>query len=222
MGRISRRKRVTCKLACEIVQSGRRRVKGRIVTLSEGGLAVVTALDFEQGDSIRILIRGAGGDKSLPVSAIVWNDRKSANRGVNVSGPSSLRRYGCVVSEPSRSFLALLERLDLQTSRATANVVVPIAKPQKQDTTEEFAGQDLPRSRELQPPPKSEPEESWPYFRVRMKQVGGPRTRILTLRARSATQAERLAQEKLSEIAADADGWGILHIARVSGGRKST
>ena len=74
----------------------------------------------------------------------------------------------------------------------------------------------MPRSRELQPPPKREPEESLPYFRVRMKQIGGPRTRIITMRARSATQAERMALEELANVVSDAEGWGVLHIARVS------
>jgi hypothetical protein len=51
-----------------------------------------------------------------------------------------------------------------------------------------------------------------------MKQIGGPRTRILTLRARSATQAEVFAHLELAKICSNAEGWGILHIARVSDG----
>lgn len=212
MGRIIRRRRATCRLSCEIVESSRRRVQARVVTISEGGLALVTELSFEQGDPVRLLINSAEGAKPIAVSAIVWNDRSAASAG----GATRMRQYGCVVSEPSRSFLSLLERLDPQPIQVEP---VPIAKSQPRDPGSEWAEPDLPRSREIQPPPKPEPEENWPYFRVRMKQIGGPRTRILTVRARSATQAEILAHEKLAELCSDSEGWGVLHIARVSSGR---
>ena len=190
-------------------------MQGRIVTLSEGGLAVVTDLGFDQGDPIRLLIKPDRRGKTISVSAIVWNDRSSASPGAQ----SRLRRYGCVVSHPSYSFLALLNRLAPEVPQATRPEPVPIAVPRQRNLDTESVEPDLPRSREIQPPPKPEPEESLPYFRVRMKQIGGPRTRILTLRARSATQAETLALEELETICSDSEGWGILHIARVSGGR---
>jgi hypothetical protein len=209
VGRIARRGRVRCKFSCEIVQSNRRRVPGRIVTLSEGGLAVVTALGFEQGDPIRILIKPGQGGKPISVSAIVWNDRSSASAGTQ----SRLRRYGCVVSQPSYAYLALLNGL------APRPEPVPIAVPRRRDHESESIETDLPRSREIQPPPKPEPEESLPYFRIRMKQIGGPRTRILTLRARSATQAETLALEELDTVCSDSEGWGVLHIDRLSNDR---
>ena len=190
-------------------------MQGRIVTLSEGGLAVVTDLDFDHGDPIRLVIKPDKGSKAISVSAIVWNDRSSASSG----SQSRLRRYGCVVSQPSYSYLALLNRLAPEIPQATRPEPVPIAVPRQRNADSESVEPDLPRSREIQPPPKPEPEESLPYFRVRMKQIGGPRTRILTLRARSATQAETLALEELEAICSDAEGWGILHITRVSGGR---
>jgi hypothetical protein len=215
VGRIARRRRVRCKFSCEIVQSNRRRVPGRIVTLSEGGFAVVTDLGFDHGDPIRILIKPGQGGKPISVSAIVWNDRSSANTGTQ----SRLRRYGCVVSQPSYAYLALLNRLAPHAPQATRPEPVPIAVPRRRDHESESIETDLPRSREIQPPPKSEPEESLPYFRIRMKQIGGPRTRILTLRARSATQAESLALEELDTVCSDSEGWGVLHIDRLSNDR---
>jgi hypothetical protein len=184
---------------------------GRIVTISEGGLAVVTDAHFEQGDPIRLLIK-PGGTKAVPVSAIIWNDRLAGTAGA----ASRLQRFGCVVSDPSRSYLELLGRIAPHPPRAEP---VPIAKSRPRDPESDWAEPDLPRSREIQPPPKPEPEENWPYFRVRMKQIGGPRTRILTVRARSATQAEGRAHKALAEVCSDSAGWGVLHIARVSSGR---
>lgn len=209
MSRIQRRRRTRCKLRCEVVLAGKRRQQGRVVSLSEGGLALVADLQLEQGEPIRLLVSPGEGQPTIRVSGIVWNDQPFNG----ASGSSRLRRIGCIVSDPSRSFLALLDRL-MPSSSTSEAVPIPVARPiaPPPDRPEP----DLPRSRELQPPPKPEPEESLPYFRVRMKQIGGPRTRILTLRARSATQAEQLAHEELARVVSDSEGWGILHIARVS------
>jgi hypothetical protein len=209
MGRIQRRRRARCRLRCEIALAGRRRKQGRLVTLSEGGFAVVADLDLEQGDPIRLLVHPGAGASPVKVSGIVWNDI-AADGG---SGRSRLRRLGCVVSDPSRSFLELLDRLapkPVQSER----VAIPVARPRAR--VADVAEPDLPRSRDPQPPPKPEPDESLPFFRVRMKQIGGPRTRILTLRARSANQAEHLAHEELAQVVSGAEGWVILHIARVA------
>lgn len=212
MARIKRRRRVRCKLSCDIAQPGRRRAQGRVVTISEGGLAVMTDLPLEQGDPIQLSIRSGLGGKPITISAIVWNDR-SASSPV---APTALRRLGCVVSQPPRSYLTLLDRLCPEAPRKEA---VPIAVPRRRDAVSETVEADLPRSRDLQPPLKREPEETLPYFRIRMKQIGGPRTRILTLRARSASQAEELAHAELSGACGTSEVWGILHIARVANRR---
>ena len=211
MGRITRRRRVRCKLSCEIARSSRRRIKARIVTLSEGGLAVVTALEFDHGEPIQLRIQPGLGGKAICISAIIWNDRSPARDGTS----TRLRRYGCVVSQPTRSYLALLDQLAPKPPKPDP---VPVAVPRSRDLETESEEPNLPRSRELQAPPKREPDDSLPYFRIRMKQIGGPRTRILTLRARSATQAEVLAHLELAKICNGSEGWGILHIARVSDG----
>lgn len=211
MARIKRRRRIRCKLPCEIIQSGRRHIQGRVVVLSEGGLAVISGVGLDQGEPLRLRILPPG-NPPIAVSAIVWNDSAVGHGG----SLSRLRRLGCIVSEPSRAFLGLLDRLDPAGPRIER---VPLAVPGPRDLESESVEPDLPRSREMQPPPKPEPEESLPYFRVRMKQIGGPRTRILTLRARSATQAEVLAHEELARVCRDSAGWGVLHISRVANER---
>lgn len=207
MSRIKRRRRVKCKLACEVLHTRGRSIPGRIVTLSEGGLALITKLGFEQGDAIEMRITHESGAKPIRVSAIVWNDAKSGASGASMR----LRRLGCVISEPSRAYTELLERLC-----PPEPTVIPIAKPIQRDVAAEAVETDLPRSREMQPPPKREPEESLPYFRIRMKQIGGPRTRILTVRARSASHAETLAHDELARVCKDFEGWGVLHIAKIA------
>ncbi len=220
MSRTKRRQRVRCKLSCEIVVSAKKRIQGRVVTLSEGGLAVVTALTLDQGDPIRLVIDPKGA-RPIRVSAIVWNDSQPRT----ASGKSRLHRLGCVVSDPSDSFAGLLGRLlpteaeDLKAPPTGGiSESIPIAMPKTRETEDEWGESDLPRSRELQPPPKLEAEERLPYFRIRLKQIGGPRTRIMTIQARSATQAERRALEQLDAISEGPEGWGVLHVAKVSGG----
>lgn len=208
LGRTQRRRRTQCRLKCEILASRRRRIRGRVVTISEGGLAVVADLDLDQGDPIQLSIEPGVGKSPIRISAIVWNDLSASPS----RDESRIRKLGCVVSEPPRAYLALLDSL-VPSPLATRSVPIPLARPPSVDPAE--LEPDLPRSKEIQPPPKKEPEESLPYFRVRMKQIGGPRTRILTLRARSATQAERLALEELHRITSEADGWSVLHIARI-------
>ncbi|MCR9092821.1 MAG: PilZ domain-containing protein [bacterium] len=218
MARIKRRRRVRCKLPCEILIDGKKtkRLPGRVVTLSEGGLAVLTGAHFDQGDAIRVLIDPKGASP-IRVSAIVWNDSQAKTS----HSETRLRRFGCVISSPSDSFVGLLERMLPNEAAPPRRVArdhtdtVPVPTPQPRDVEQESFEADLPRSRELQPPPKTEPEESLPYFRVRLKQIGGPRTRILTLQARSATQAEERAMQELASITDDAAGWGVLHIAKV-------
>jgi len=218
VSRIKRRQRVRCKLACEIVVSAKKRVQGRVVTLSEGGLAVVTGLTLDQGDPIRLVIDPKGA-KPIRVSAIVWNDSLPRT----ASGESRLRRLGCVISEPSDSFGSLLDRLlpsepEVSSARPVGGTSesIPIAVPKTRDPQSEWAETDLPRSREIQPPPKLEAEESLPYFRIRLRQIGGPRTRITTIQARSATQAEQRALEQLESISSGSESWGVLHVAKVA------
>jgi len=210
VARIQRRRRVGCQLPCQIVQASGRHSDARVVTLSEGGLAVVSALRFEQGDPIWMRIAPRRGGPSIDVSAIVWNDRRAGSS-------ARLRRLGCVVSDPSTAFLALLDRLEPAASRPapTRPKGVCVALPKSNARQDEQAEQDLPRSREIQPPPKPEPEENLPYFRVRLQQIGGPRTRMLSVKARSATQAQQRALAELERICGDAGAWGVLEIRRI-------
>jgi len=205
---------VRCKLQCEIVHPNKRPIPARLVTISEGGFAVITTLPLGQGESIRVLIKSDQGGAPIKVSGIVWNEAETTVVGTS----SRLHRLGCVVSEPPAAYLAIIDRLDPPSTRPQlVPVAVPVVRPAE---AIDHAEPDLPRSRDLQPPPKREPEETLPYFRIRMKQIGGPRTRILTLRARSASHAEQLALDELARICSDSAGWGVLHVSRIAGGSR--
>lgn len=254
MSNLERRRRVRCRLPCELL--GERRQAGprpNIVTLSEGGFAIETMRPFETGETIRICILPHRRERAVKITAIVWNDR-SARR----SGP--LRVFGCVVSDPPRRFLDLLaeveereaprtpERVLQKSLRARAGsarqarssapttseplrrparkpLVAPPSKPLRAPARESLrksarelldqsapdAG--LPRSREPLPPPKPEPEELLPRFRVRLKQVGGTRTRTVALTAPSAARAAERAEAALAK---DGTRWQVLEVVRAA------
>jgi hypothetical protein len=207
MARISRRHRVHCKLRCQIM-GGRRPVEASVVSLSEGGIGMVAPLRLEQGDSIRLRILPPGRTQPMDIGVIVWNDQPA-----RAAKPrADLRLLGCVVSDPSEDFLALVKRLDRRPAPGAARQRIPVAKPKPPDTPVEETS-DLPRLREPVPPPKPEPEETLPTFRVRMKQIGGPRSRTIRLRARSVADAESIARSQLETRSDGSPAWELLEVA---------
>jgi len=234
MARIPRRNRVRCRLRCQII-AGPRPTEASIVSLSEGGLGVVAPLSLEQGDPIRLRILPPDRTQALEVSGIVWNDQPA-----RVTRPrANLRLLGCLVSDPSEAFIALIKRLDRGSATGSARHVptnrprpadappaerdpahraarpIPVAKPRPAPTSTEETS-DLPRLREPVPPPKPEPEETLPIFKVRMKQIGGPRTRIAALRAHSVAEAEELARTQLETHDNGSPVWELLEVVLAS------
>lgn len=198
--RIQRRRRVRCRLRCEVLEGRRRSTEAAILSLSEGGLSLEVARGVDQGDGLRLRIAPKAGAAGVRVDAIVWNHRVVSHTR------KGLKRYvlGCVVSDPPPDFLRLLDRLE-QRNAPPAPRALPLAGRRAAAPEPEV---DLPRSRAPMPPPKPEPEETLPRFRVRLKQVGGPRSRNVQVRARSLADAEARAR---AEIDASGD-WQILDV----------
>jgi len=190
--RLERRRRVRCRLPCEIV-AGRRKIEATVVSLSEGGLGLEAKVGADQGDPIRIVIMPHRRKRAVTVDALVWNEREA--RGAWRS--RGLRLLGCVISDPSQAFLDLMGRPEPRSAarERSSRAVPPTCVVPPPAATEPAT--DLPRSRDPLPPPKPEPEEALPTFRVRFKQVGGPRTRIFAVRARSAAEAAKRARAEL-------------------------
>jgi hypothetical protein len=209
MARIARRHRIHCKLRCQIM-GGRRPVEASVATISESGLGLVAPLSLEQGDSIRLRILPPGRTEGVDVSAIVWNDQQA-----RVAKPRpDLRLLGCVVSDPPDAFLVLVKRLDRRPAAGAVRPPTPIAKPKPFDTLDAPIDEtsDLPRLREPIPPPKPDPEETLPTFRVRMKQISGPRSRTVRLRARSVAEAESAARSQLETRSDGSPAWELLEV----------
>lgn len=197
---IQRRRRVRCRLGCEILGQGRRNERATIVALSEGGLGIEVASPVEVGEPIELRIRSRRNGPAVEVTALVWNQRVF-RRGRN--GPK-LRAVGCVISSPPADFLALLDQLEPKDARSDRRSRVRVKRSPAPPPPDET----LPRSREPMPPPKPEPEETLPCFRVRLKQVGGSRTRIVKVRAPSVAEASQRARTGLT----DSGTWQVLEV----------
>ena len=211
MTRLERRRRIRCRLRCEIVEPRRHRAEAAVLSLSEGGLSVEAALRVEQGDPIRLRIRPHPGAPAVTVEGIVWTDHPSRRAFAG----AGLRVLGCLVSDPSPAFLELLARVAARDP--APEVRLPAARARVADALPAEEA-DLPRSRDPLPPPKPDPEESLPGFRVRLKQVGGPRTRIVTVRARSLAEAKERARRELAASPDPGGGaWEVLEAVRVGG-----
>jgi hypothetical protein len=203
-----------------------------VVTLSEGGFAIETMREFETGETIRLCILPHRRERAVKVTGIVWNDRQARRTG-------SLRVFGCVVSDPPPRFLELLAEVEQRESSggssrspARARAASPTERarrpvlerklrrrvdrevarsPERRPPVPPLREAELPRSREPMPPPKPEPEETLPRFRVRLKQVGGTRTRTVALKAPSSARA---AQRAVAELSRDGMRWQVLEVER--------
>jgi hypothetical protein len=206
--RLERRPRTRCRISCSVAGDDGRPHDGALVSLSEGGFGIETALCIEQGDAIRVRVGPRVRAGAVRVDGIVWYERplQRAREG------AALRLLGCVVSEATPVFLSLLAEVERRNAPAA-----PRRLPSRPGAVRERAepgDPELPRSREPLPPPKPEPEERLPSFRVRLKQIGGPRTRMVCLRARSLAEAYELAQ--LEVAASHLGAWEVMEAARES------
>ena len=226
---IQRRTRISCHLRCEIVE-GRVKTPATIVTLSEGGIGIRTNVAFEEGDEARIrLLPPRGGP--IDVHALVWNESKRFDQ----SRRTSLRTFGCVVSDPPAAFLRLIDEMaerDRPIPRRRVRPVEPEPTPRKRarapepeplqqkrtrppepeslEIVEEApADPDLPCPRIPLPPHKSGPGEGQPMLRLRIKQVRGPRSRWLELPSPSLLEAQIWIRQNLE------GEWEILEIASI-------
>lgn len=179
---------------------------------------------MEQGDAIRLRFQATGMRAETEVEALVWYDHPAPR-----SRRKGLRHVGCVVPDRAQTFLDLfaeverrngplspLQRVARPTPRPARSAGESDAGPRIERAPPARRAQpaDLPRHHEPGPPPKPPAEESLPRFRVRLRQLGGSRTRCVTVHAcsmeRAAEQVRGLLVEKQ-----EADLWVVLEVSLV-------
>jgi hypothetical protein len=206
MSRIERKRRTQCALRCEILGHGRKPVEARIVSLSEGGLCVVAPMRIEEGDTIALRMMGPRRKPAITLTGLVWNGTPA--RGSLAR--AGFWQMGCVLSDPPPFYQQLVDRMESNSAplleRRISTHVVP-------RTDAPGSERDLPLVREQGPPPKPDPHETLPTFRVRLKQLEGPRSRSVAVRARSVGEAESIAR---SQLGAGGAQWELVEVSLAS------
>lgn len=175
--------RIKCRFPCEILGL-ENRTSGTVLDLSEGGLSVLTALEADPGESLVVRFEAPNG-KPIEVEALLWHSRRVRDRATG----KTTWALGLMISNACDAYL----RLAPQTGAP---------RPEPASSSEAGDPGESDESDESGDPSAKELAE----FRIRVKQVGGPRTRTLTLSAESDEEASALAATHLG------DDWEVLEV----------
>ena len=175
--------RIKCRFPCEIA-GPEKSTSGTVLDLSEGGLSVLTALEVEQGESLLVRFKAPGGTP-IEVEALLWHSRRVRDRA---SGKTTWA-LGLMISRACDAYFRLAPQTGApRPEPASSSAEGDPGAPGESEESEESSGKELAE------------------FRIRVKQIGGPRTRNLTLSAESREEARALAATHLG------DDWEVLEI----------
>jgi PilZ domain len=197
------------RLPCDLYVRGRRH-NGVVLDLSPGGLFIQTSARTQPGDAVdlELAIPGERGRIHLKVEVV----RKKvvppqlltvAHGGVGVRILAAPEAYYVFVSE--------LENSGFEGMSGPRRPAEPPPAPRRPAGSGSPAAPPRPAAQgPAKRAPEAKPEASaGRRFRVRMKQVSGPRSRSLVVSGASEEQARAQALEELGE------GWQILQIEAV-------
>jgi hypothetical protein len=164
-----------------------------VLDVSLSGVLVQTALAFGQGDDVQVEIEGG-----VHIKALAWHTRR-----VRRGGEESFL-VGMMLSEVGPEYEAFVGRI------AGARPAPKSQAKQAAKAAEAAPVREASRPAHPLPPMPTRRASSW--WRLRIKQVDGPRTRVVTL---SAETKEKAIAQSLAELG---EGWEILD-AVASGAR---
>jgi|GEM_PF-5566681 len=190
-----RHDRHRCHVPCEILQ-GKGRTPAVVRDLSLAGLSVQTDLWAEQGDHLRICLRPRGG-APVDLQVLVWNARRlRAKNGIRGW------RLGMMLADPSDAFAELVAKV--AGTRLPNRTSPPSPGTPPASKREPEAERPVPRK--APPLARRAGLGTTRWFRARVKQVQGRRTRMISVVAESEEGARQLAAE---EIGPD---WEVLEL----------
>jgi hypothetical protein len=164
-----------------------------LLDVSLSGLSLQTALPLAQGDEVEVEI----AEGRVRVRALAWNARRVRR------GQETLSVVGMMLAEVGPDYEALVLRIaGARPSRTPAKAEAP-AKGEPGPAAR-------PQPQRRLPPPPSAPRRL-PWWRLRVKQTQGSRTRMVTLAAASAEDA---AAQSLAEMG---EGWEVLEVRPATG-----
>ncbi len=185
-GRSTQQPRTRCRLPCT-VRKGTKRVRARVLDVCEGGLCVVAPVRFQHKMAVQIEIEHPRHG-AIEVEAVVWHVRPFRQ-------PSSGREswaVGLVLSKGGPDFQALASPGSIWEKPA-------------EDALEALRNE-ASKSANPDPPAEDELDEGPSVYRARVRAVGTPRIRTLTL---SATSEEAVREEVLTALEGE---WQVLDV----------
>jgi len=166
-----------------------------VLDVSLSGLSLQTTLQLAQGDEVELDI----ADAHVRVRALAWNGRR-----VRRAGETS-NVVGMMLAEVGADYEALVARVaDARAKPAARAATAPASKASQEPPP--------PQARRRAPPPLLGPRPLL-WWRLRVKETNGPRTRLVTLAAPSAEDA---AAQSLAEMGA---GWEVIEVKPAAAGR---
>lgn len=153
---------------------GRKKVDATLVDVSRSGLAIHVATELAQGEPVVITI-----PPDLRVDAIAWRTSRTRTGYV----------IGMMLSDLAPGYEAMLAGLERRASRPASRAAKPVAAPATAPTE-----------------PERKPAAPYvgPWWRLRVKESDGPRTRVVMLAAPSRAAA---IEQTVREVGA---GWEVL------------
>jgi hypothetical protein len=182
-----------------VVRRGAKREDAVLLDVSLSGLSLQTSLELSQGDEVALEIPADGA--RVRVQALAWNARR-VRRGGETSNV-----VGMMLAEVGADYEALVERVAGSRPSAAPVPAKAPAEPLSKPTREP-----APETRHRAPPPHLGPRRLL-WWRLRVKETFGQRTRIVTLAAAS---AEAAAAQSLAEMGA---GWEVIEVKPAAAGR---
>ena len=168
--------RYRCQLPC-VLQRRKERHDATVLDLSSSGLSIRTKLDIAQGDEVELVIEPA-----IQFQAIAWRTKRTQSGFI----------IGLMLSNVCPAYEGLVER-----HAARRPAAPPAATATATAATEHPAPAAAPP-----PPPPPPPAELW--WRLRVKDCDGNRTRVVAIVA--ASREEAIA----GTLAETGGGWEIL------------
>lgn len=170
-----------------------------MLDVSLSGLSLQTSLQLSQGDEVELEI---GEGARVRVRALAWNARRVRRAG------ATSNVVGMMLAEVGDDYEALVGRVAESRAKPAARSGEPAALFSKASESQGPPPQPVRRA----PPAHLGPRPlSW--WRLRVKETNGPRTRLVTLAAASAEDA---AAQSLAEMGG---GWEVLEVKPASTGR---
>jgi hypothetical protein len=176
--------RVKFQFPCAFIAANKE-CEGVIIDLSEGGLCLRTQVAVSTGDQLNLRIQARG--KTLEVKALVWHSRQVRQCSTN----AVFYVIGLMLVDAPETYFEFLPDTQRKTN----------SPPDQQEPSTERTE----TSAFAQAPAQEESSELNPYH-IRVKQLGAPRTRVLSLSAESLEKARSLAMAELG------NGWEVLGI----------